>query len=57
MGSRAAFSLWQHQGAEFSVPGLGAQFALRAWWTDAVASLAIVYFPVKEGREAWEGDA
>ena len=103
----AAFSLWRHQGAEFSVPGLAltvtaipimyvlarrklriagqlgsralradavesiacgwlslvvvvglmAEFAFGAWWTDAVASLAIIYFLIKEGREAWEGDA
>ncbi len=102
----AAFSLWQRQGAEFSLPGLAvavvaipimyalarrklhvadrlgshalradavesiacgwlslvvvaglaAQLAFGAWWTDAVASLAIVYFLVREGREAWEGD-
>ena len=34
-----------------------AEFAFGAWWTDAVASLAIIYFLIKEGREAWEGDA
>jgi divalent metal cation (Fe/Co/Zn/Cd) transporter len=39
------------------VLGLAAQFAFGAWWTDAVASLAIVCFLVKEGREAWAGDA
>jgi divalent metal cation (Fe/Co/Zn/Cd) transporter len=39
------------------VAGLGAQLAFGAWWIDAVASLAIVYFLVKEGREAWAGDA
>ena len=99
----AAFSLWRHRGADFSLPGLAltaaaipimyvlahrkliladrlgsralrtdavesiacgwlslvvvaglaAQLAFGAWWTDAVASLAIVYFLVKEGREAW----
>jgi divalent metal cation (Fe/Co/Zn/Cd) transporter len=38
------------------VLGLGAQLALGAWWIDAVASLAIVYFLVKEGREAWKGE-
>ena len=38
------------------VVGLVAQFALGAWWIDAVTSLAIVWFLVKEGREAWEGD-
>jgi divalent metal cation (Fe/Co/Zn/Cd) transporter len=36
------------------VVGLVAQFAFSAWWIDAVTSLAIVWFLVKEGREAWE---
>jgi len=36
--------------------GLAAQLALGAWWVDSLASLAIVYFLIKEGREAWEGD-
>ncbi len=39
------------------VIGLGAQLAFGAWWIDAVTSLAIVWFLVKEGREAWEGEA
>jgi divalent metal cation (Fe/Co/Zn/Cd) transporter len=39
------------------VLGLAAQFVLRAWWVDPLASLAIVYFLIKEGREAWSGDA
>jgi divalent metal cation (Fe/Co/Zn/Cd) transporter len=38
------------------VIGLVAQWILGAWWIDAVTSLAIVYFLVKEGREAWLGD-
>jgi divalent metal cation (Fe/Co/Zn/Cd) transporter len=38
------------------VIGLIAQLALHAWWVDSVASLAIVYFLIKEGREAWEGE-
>jgi len=38
------------------VIGLAAQLALRAWWVDPLASLAIVYFLIKEGREAWKGD-
>jgi len=38
------------------VIGLVAQRILGAWWIDAVTSLAIVYFLVKEGREAWQGD-
>jgi divalent metal cation (Fe/Co/Zn/Cd) transporter len=101
----AGWGLWQHQGAEFSTPGLVltvaaipimyvlsrqklavaeqlgsralradaiesitcgwlsfvvviglvAQLALGAWWVDSVASLAIIYFLIKEGREAWNG--
>lgn len=38
------------------VLGLAAQLALGAWWVDSVASLAVVYFLIKEGREAWKGD-
>lgn len=38
------------------VLGLFAQLVFRAWWIDPLASLAIVYFLVKEGREAWEGE-
>lgn len=34
------------------VVGLLAQLVLRAWWIDSVASLGIVYFLIKEGREA-----
>lgn len=39
------------------VIGLLAQFLLDAWWIDAVSSLAIVWLLVKEGREAWQGEA
>ena len=39
------------------VAGLLAQLAFGAWWLDAVTSLAIVWFLVKEGREAWETEA
>jgi divalent metal cation (Fe/Co/Zn/Cd) transporter len=35
------------------VAGLLAQLAIGAWWIDSITSLAIVYFLVKEGREAW----
>ena len=38
------------------VVGLIAQLAFGAWWIDAVTSLAIVWFLVKEGREAWEAE-
>jgi divalent metal cation (Fe/Co/Zn/Cd) transporter len=36
--------------------GQVAQLAIGAWWVDSVASLAILYFLVTEGREAWAGD-
>jgi divalent metal cation (Fe/Co/Zn/Cd) transporter len=38
------------------VAALSAQLLLGAWWVDAAASLPIVYFLVREGREAWEGE-
>jgi len=38
------------------VLGLVAQLVLGAWWIDSLASLAVVYFLIEEGREAWEGD-
>ena len=38
------------------VIGLFAQAILQTWWVDGAASLAILYFLVKEGREAWEGE-
>jgi divalent metal cation (Fe/Co/Zn/Cd) transporter len=36
------------------VAALVAQLVIGAWWVDAVASLAIVWFLIREGREAWE---
>lgn len=39
------------------VIGLVLQFLLGAWWVDSVASLAIVYFLIKEGREAWSSES
>jgi divalent metal cation (Fe/Co/Zn/Cd) transporter len=39
-----------------AVASLGAQAAFGAWWIDSVGSLAIVWFLVKEGREAWRGE-
>jgi divalent metal cation (Fe/Co/Zn/Cd) transporter len=35
---------------------LTAQLVIGAWWIDAVASLGIVWFLVREGREAWSGE-
>ena len=38
------------------VVGLLADVMLGGWWVDAVTSLAIVGFVVKEAREAWSGE-
>ncbi len=38
------------------VVGFIAQLIFAAWWIDALASLAIVWFLVREGREALAGD-
>jgi divalent metal cation (Fe/Co/Zn/Cd) transporter len=38
------------------VVSLAAQWLIGAWWINSVGSLAIVYFLVKEGREAWSAD-
>ncbi len=38
------------------VIGLTAQYLTGAWWVDSVTSLGIVWFLVKEGREAWAGE-
>ena len=38
------------------VGALLAQGLVGAWWLDAVASLGSVWFVVREGREAWEGE-
>ena len=35
---------------------LAAQWLFGAWWIDGIGSLTIVWFLVKEGREAWTGD-
>jgi divalent metal cation (Fe/Co/Zn/Cd) transporter len=37
--------------------GLLAQGLTGAWWVDSVTSLGVVWFLVKEGREAWSGEA
>jgi divalent metal cation (Fe/Co/Zn/Cd) transporter len=36
--------------------GLAAQYLLHVWWIDSVISLGILYFLIKEGREAWSGE-
>jgi divalent metal cation (Fe/Co/Zn/Cd) transporter len=38
------------------IAALVAQWGLGAWWIDPVASLAIVWFLIREGREAWAGE-
>jgi divalent metal cation (Fe/Co/Zn/Cd) transporter len=38
------------------VVGLVAHLLLAAWWIDAVTSLGIVWFVLKEAREAWSGE-
>jgi divalent metal cation (Fe/Co/Zn/Cd) transporter len=38
------------------VIGLLVQAVTAVWWADAVTSLGIVWFLVKEGREAWSGE-
>ena len=38
------------------VIGLTAQYLIGAWWVDSITSLGIVWFLVKEGREAWAGE-
>jgi divalent metal cation (Fe/Co/Zn/Cd) transporter len=38
------------------VVGLAVEGLTGAWWIDAVTSLGIVWFLVKEGREAWSGE-
>ncbi len=39
------------------VVGLLVQLALGAWWVDSLTSLAILWFLIKEAREAWAGEA
>jgi divalent metal cation (Fe/Co/Zn/Cd) transporter len=38
------------------IGALVAQLLTGAWWVDAVASLGIVWFVIREGREAWKGE-
>jgi divalent metal cation (Fe/Co/Zn/Cd) transporter len=37
------------------VVGLLAELLLHAWWIDLVASLGILWFVLREAREAWSG--
>ncbi|MEO8548519.1 MAG: cation transporter [Kofleriaceae bacterium] len=36
--------------------GLGANAALGWWWADPIAAVALTWFIVSEGREAWRGE-
>ena len=38
------------------VGALVAQLLVDAWWVDASASLGVVWFVIREGREAWQGE-
>ncbi|MEA2135862.1 MAG: hypothetical protein QOC68_3771 [Solirubrobacteraceae bacterium] len=44
------------QGAAVLV-GLAANAAVGAWWLDGVIALGLAAFAIKEGREAWRGEA
>jgi divalent metal cation (Fe/Co/Zn/Cd) transporter len=37
--------------------GLGTNSLFGWWWADAVAGLVIAAFAIREGVEAWRGDA
>jgi len=39
------------------VVGQGAELAIGAWWVDPVASLGVLWFVLREAREAWFGNA
>jgi divalent metal cation (Fe/Co/Zn/Cd) transporter len=39
------------------VGALAAQLLIDTWWLDSLASLAIVWFVVREGLEAWKGES
>jgi divalent metal cation (Fe/Co/Zn/Cd) transporter len=36
--------------------GLGLNAGFGWWWADPIASLVVVYFAIREGREAWLGE-
>jgi divalent metal cation (Fe/Co/Zn/Cd) transporter len=40
-----------------AVAALTTQLLIDAWWVDPLASLAVVWFVLREGREAWSGEA
>jgi divalent metal cation (Fe/Co/Zn/Cd) transporter len=52
----AACSLTCAYMAATLLAGLALNAAFGWWWADPLAALGIVYFLVREGREAWSGD-
>jgi len=38
------------------VGALVAQLLVGAWWVDALASLGVIWFVIREGREVWNGE-
>lgn len=52
----AACSLTCAYMAAALLAGLALSAAFGWWWADSIAALGIVYFVVREGREAWSGD-
>ena len=42
--------------AATTLAGLALFAAFGWWWADPVAALAVAYFAVREGREAWHGE-
>ena len=39
------------------VVGQGTELAIGAWWVDPVAALGVLWFVLREAREAWSGEA
>jgi len=39
-----------------TLTGIGLNAAFGWWWADPAAALAMTYFLVREGREAWRGE-
>jgi divalent metal cation (Fe/Co/Zn/Cd) transporter len=36
--------------------GLSANAVIGWWWADPLAGLVIVYYGIREGRAAWQGE-
>jgi divalent metal cation (Fe/Co/Zn/Cd) transporter len=52
----ASKALSQGTPAGTTLLGLVLFAALSWWWADPIAALAVAYFAVREGREAWHGE-